>query len=436
MKKITLDHITKVEGHAEVNISIRDGEVKKCQVVSVEGARYFESIIKGRKYDEITLITSRICGICSCGHTIASITAIEDALQIKPTIQTELLRELITIGERIRSHASHLYFFVLPDFLGFGSAIEMAKKYPEEVRNCLEMIRIGNELIQTIGGRDMHPFMGVVGGFTSIAEPEKFTKILSELKNIIPLAEKTLKLFSSLEIPEYEKKDTVFISLENHKTFPLHTGKIVSNTGLEFDPKDYKKFIAEYFEKDSTANFAMIAGKEFMTGALARCNNSLDKLSKNSQKFIKKLKGKHNFPSANLFLNSFAQAIEILHWTERAIEILDNNSFQAEEIAELDVCRIKGQKTQGISAIEVPRGILFHDYKFNEEGILEEANIITPTVQNLAEMELSVRCYLNDILKKDPEKDKDELVLEIEKMVRAFDPCFSCSTHFLKVNWE
>jgi sulfhydrogenase subunit alpha len=431
-KNITLNHITKVEGHAEVHLKIKDGQIEKCHVHSIEGARYFEGIIKGRKYDEVTLITSRICGICSCGHTIASIQAIENALKITPSHQSELLRELITIGERIRSHTSHIYFFSLPDYLGYGNAIDMAKQYHQEVRDCLEIIRVGNELITLIGGRDMHPFSAVVGGFTKIAEPEKFEAILKELKNILPLAEKTIDLFAALEIPEYEKKDTVFVSLQDHETFPLHNGSLISNTGLNFGKDEYQNFIEENFHEGSTAKFASIEGREFMTGALARINNSKDRLSPSVQQQIKK----HNIklPSSNLFLNNLAQALEILHWLERAIEILENNTFKNEPLVKPHFQ--SGQKTRGIGAIEVPRGILFHDYTFNEKGVLEKANIITPTVQNLADMEINVRTYLNQILKKNPQKKKEALILEIEKMIRAFDPCFSCSTHFLKVKWE
>lgn len=431
-KKITLNHITKVEGHAEVNIQIKDGVIKKCEVHSVEGARYFEDLIRGRKYDEISMITSRICGICSCGHTIASLVAVEGALGIESTIQTNLLRELITIGERIRSHASHIYFFSLPDYLGFGNAIDMAKEYKQEVADCLEIIRIGNELVKMVGGRDMHPFCSVVGGFTKVPSNDAAKDLAKELQKALPLMEKCIALFAKLDIPKYERKDSVFLSLENHKTFPLHTGHVISNTGLSFAPENYKEFINEYFQSGSSAKFASVEGKEVMTGALARINNAGDRLSTRTKKALKKSKLK--FPSSNLFLNNQAQALEILHWTERAIEILKNNEFQHEAIIQPEFNY--EERSTGVAAIEVPRGILFHDYTFNDQGILEEANIITPTVQNLADMELGVRTYLNAILKKEPNKKKEELALEIEKMVRAFDPCFSCSTHFLKINWE
>ncbi len=324
-KKITLNHITKVEGHAEVDISIKDGKVVHAHVHSVEGARYFEGLIRGRKYDEVTLITSRICGICSCGHTIASIVAVEDAFGIKASTQTELLRELITIGERIRSHASHLYFFVLPDFLGYSSAIDMAKKYNQEIKDCLEIVRVGNELVKIIGGRDMHPFVTVPGGFTRVLPDEDFKNISKELKSSLPLIKKTIQLFASLNVPKYSRDDTVFISLDDHETFPLHNGEIISNTGMRFKKDDYRKFISEHFHKGSSAKFATIKGKEYTTGALARINNSYEKLSSSTKAIIKKLK--LNFPSTNLFDNNLAQALEMLHWTQRAIQIIDNNTF-------------------------------------------------------------------------------------------------------------
>lgn len=429
-RKITLNHITKIEGHAEVDISIKDGKIEHCHVHSVEGARYFEGLLKGRSYDEVTMITSRICGICSCGHTIASIKAVENALDITPTIQTELLRELITIGERIRSHASHIYFFSLPDYVGYSSAIDMAKEYNAEIKDCLEIIRVGNELVKLVGGRDMHPFTSVVGGFTRIPEQKLFDEVRKELVEIIPLLKKTIKLFASLKVPQYEKKDTVFICLDDHKSFPLHNGEIISNKGFRFMPNEYEKFIDEHFHSGSTAKFASIQGKEYMTGALARINNLYDRLNKDTKSIIKELNLK--FPSTNLLDNNLAQAIEMLHWTERAIDILKNNKFKSEEKI---LPKLNKPNSRGIGAIEVPRGILFHDYTFNHEGIVIKANIMTPTVQNLADMESNVKAYLNQVLEKTPNKKKEELQLEIEKMVRAFDPCFSCSTHFLKVNW-
>jgi sulfhydrogenase subunit alpha len=267
-RKITLNHITKVEGHAEVDVSIKDGKVEHAHVHSIEGARYFEGLIRGRKFDEITMITSRICGICSCGHTIASIKAIENAFGIKATTQTDLLRELITIGERIRSHTSHIYFFSLPDYLGYSSAIDMAKKYNQEIKDCLEIVRVGNELVKLIGGRDMHPFVPVPGGFTNVHPQEKFDELLKNLKDVLPLTKKTIELFASLKVPDYNRDDTVFISLDNHKTFPLHTGEIISNTGLKFKPENYKDFLNEYFHNNSTAKFASIQGKDLQLGHL------------------------------------------------------------------------------------------------------------------------------------------------------------------------
>ncbi len=237
----------------------------------------------------------------------------------------------------------------------------MAKSHSQEVRDCLEMIRVGNKLIELIGGRDMHPFCAVVGGFTQIPTKAEFQEVLEELKNIIPIAENTIKLFASLDVPQYEKPETVFASLGNHDTFPLHNGEIVTNTGLKFKKEDYKNFIEEYFEPGSTAKFATVKGKEFMTGALARCYNAFDKLSPRVQEYAKQVP---NFPNANLFLNNFAQALETLHWLERSIEIIDNNQFKPEPIIKPN---LTDKPTHGIGAIEVPRGILFHDYHFNEK---------------------------------------------------------------------
>ena len=426
MTNITLNHITKIEGHASLDLKIERGKVKVCKLGSTEGARFFEGIIVGKSYDEAYEICSRICGICSCGHTVCGLRALENALGVKVTKQTELLRELITIGERIRSHLSHLYFFVLPDYMGFESALVMIPKYKKEVTTAIRIIHLGNDLVSAIGGRDMHPFASVPGGFSQIPSNEKLKdiakKLKAERKNIIEI----IKFFSKLKYPKFEGTDS-FLALKEKGEFSLHDGKLVSNYELKVKPEDYKKYLEEYIVLHSSAKFAVVEGREYMTGALARINLNFKNLNKDVKKLIKE--SGISFPSKNPFHNNFAQALEVLHWVDKAIKIIEKNNFKDEKPV-----TVKPHAGHGIAAIEVPRGILFHDYVLDDEGKVTKANIITPTVQNLANLNIEIENYVNQLLKK-KKISKADLILEIEKLIRAYDPCFSCSTHFLKVNW-
>ncbi len=430
MKSITLNHITKVEGHGSLEVEIDNGKVIKCNLKSVEGARFFEGLVVGRYYNEVPEITSRICGICSCAHTIASIRAIENALNIKVTQQTKILREILTIGERIRSHATHLYFLALPDYLNYESAIAMTKDHKKEVERALRLIKLGNDLVSNIGAREMHPTTTIIGGITHYPDELIKTNLKQRCKDAIKDCFETIELFTKLPYPKYERK-CEHISLKQLDSFPLIEGTIVSTNELNIDAKYYKSYFKEYIEDYSTAKFAVREGKSYMTGALSRVNNNYKLLSNETLKQIKK--HKLTFPDFNPFHNNICQALELLHWTERAIQILDSEFKHEEPIkAELNKTE-EGKKYSGISAVEAPRGILFHEYELDENGKVLKCNIITPTVQNLRNMENDIKDYLNILLQQN--KTPEEIVLEIEKLIRAYDPCFSCSTHFLKVKW-
>jgi sulfhydrogenase subunit alpha len=266
-ENINLNHITKIEGHADLNVEIKKGKIVKCELGAVEGARFFEGIVVGRKYDEIKEITSRICGICSVSHSMTSLMTIENAFGIEVTDQTKLLRELMSIGERIRSHATHLYFLVLPDYLGYESAIEMAKKYQKEVGMALDLMKIGNEIVEATGGRQMHPVSSVVGGFTEVPTKEQCDYLLHNLKKNKKPAMETLKLFLSLKYPKLERDDE-YLSLKPSDHQPTLDGTIVSNKGFETTEDKYYDFLKERIEPYSNAKFAVKEGKSYVLGAL------------------------------------------------------------------------------------------------------------------------------------------------------------------------
>ncbi|PIN70813.1 Ni/Fe hydrogenase subunit alpha, partial [Candidatus Woesearchaeota archaeon CG11_big_fil_rev_8_21_14_0_20_57_5] len=199
MANITLNHITKIEGHAKLNLGIDKGKVTVCELSATEGSRYFEGLVKGRQYFEATEMTSRICGICSCGHVIASISAIERAIGFSPSLGTMQLRRLLTLGERIRSHATHLYFLALPDYLGYESALAMAGEFKKELKIALGMMKVGNHVVSAIGGRDLHPVSAQVGGWLKWPSKEQLQELAAELQGVMRSAQATVKLFASLK---------------------------------------------------------------------------------------------------------------------------------------------------------------------------------------------------------------------------------------------
>lgn len=424
-RKIELNNITKVEGHAKLFLKIdEDNNVQRCELESIEGSRYFEGMLLGRDFYEASEISSRICGICSCAHVMAAIEAMEKALDVKVSDQTALLRRLFTMGERIRSHITHIYFLTLPDYFGVESGLELAKTNKEVVLRALRLMKLGNDMIEVFAGRDLHPISATVGGFLHFPSEEELKNILNRLKETLPDAIETAKLMSTLPYPEV-KGDCDYMSLVKEGRYATMEGELVCSSGDVFKEEQFFDFISEYHEDRSTSNFVVKDGKSYMVGALARLNNSFGSLSENAKKSLDA--SPFTFPSTSPFLIPFAQSIEVIHFMEEAVSILEGLRLKKEAPP-----KVKPRAGRGVGVIEVPRGILVHDYELDERGKIIKANIVTPTAQNLRLMEERIRDFVPTIL----HLEDKELILEIEKLIRAFDPCFSCSTHFLDITVE
>ncbi|MFH1642469.1 MAG: nickel-dependent hydrogenase large subunit [Nanoarchaeota archaeon] len=423
MGEITLNHITKIEGHARLDLKIEKGQVKECKLGSVEGSRYFEGLLKGRKYNEVQELTTRICGICSSAHNVAAIMAMENTLKVKPSKQTIALRQLQTIGERIRSHAAHLYFLALPDYLGYKSALEMAPRFKTEVARALRLMKLGNEMVTVISGRVILPTSPTIGGFLNLPKQDELDKFRDRLSKAHEDIIETNNLISSLKLPDFNRS-TQYLSIYKDDEFGTSQGKIKIDEHI-FEQSDLHKFIEEYHELFSTCNFVVKEGRSYAVGARARINNSKDSLSSETKSYMKELKIK--FPSDNPFHNNMAQALELIHYREECIKLLDKLKVEQEEIAAVET-----KDGHGIAANEAPRGTLWHEYKV-QNRIVTYANIITPTAQFLRNLNEDITSYVQTLL--DKKAGKEEIVLEIEKLIRSYDPCFSCASHFLKINW-
>jgi len=417
--KLELNHICKVEGHASLKINIEKGKVKECLLEAEEGARFFEAIVLNKDVSDVQEIVSRICGICSSSHSVCSLMALEKACGIIIHKKKRIERDLLLIGERIRSHATHLYFLTLPDFLGV-SALNLTKKYNERVKDALSLIKFGNFIVEVFGGREIHPFQE-----TSYQE-KQIKKIKEEIDKIIKIAERTLALFLSLKYPVFER-NTEWLCLKEKNGYALSSGVIASST-QKINTDDYSKHLKENIKEYATSKFVLFDNIPYQTGAMIRVNSNYQQIDEG----IKKIIEEHNIkiPMRNPFYNNVAQAIEILYYSKNIKEMIDELKGLKEEKEE----KMEFKEGRAVAAVEAPRGTLFHEYEI-KEGKIKYCNIITPTAQNLNQMELDIKEYINQLIKRKKIK-KEAIIIEIEKLIRAYDPCFSCSTHFLKVDWK
>lgn len=416
MEEIELNHICKIEGHASLKLIIEKGKVKECNLEALEGARFFEALVLGKKVEDVQEIISRICGICSCSHSVACIEALENAAKIKPSEKEKAIREIILNGERIRSHATHLYFLVLPDYMKASSLL--ATNDTEKINDAIEIIKAGNKIVEGLAGREMHPFVKLRND-----KKRDYEDLKRELKKAKPLVIKTLKLFAGIRYPEFER-ETNFLAMRG-SDYEAMAGNVFSNLG-KINTSDYSKHIKEGIKQYATSKFVLYDDKPYLVGASSRVVVNADRLDEETKGIIKELGIK--FPSKNPFHNNIAQAVELLYLFNRTLKLLDSLDDYKDEDKE-----IKIKPGRGVSALEAPRGTLFHEYEINEEGKISYCNIITPTAQNLNQMEIDIKNYVNTLIEN--KMHKDNITLEIEKLIRAYDPCFSCSTHFLEVEW-
>jgi len=422
---IEVESVSRVEGHGDLVVDVKNGKIEKLQFRIPESPRFFEAMLIGRNYDEPSHITSRICGICSVAHTCASIKATEKALGIKPSDQTIKLRKLIYHHENIQSNALHVYFLAAPDFFGVGSVIPLVEINPEVVNIALRVKKMANDMVRIVGGRAVHPIRTVVGGFTMLPTMEEMELMRNMLKSIYPDLEKSLKVLKTVKIPDFER-ETEYISISNPEEYALYEGNIKSTDGWEIDDQDYLTKINEKVVEHSTGKHCWSSRDSYMVGALARFNNNYDKLTDNAKRYADELGLKA--PCYNPFMNNIAQFVEIIHCVDDSIrlidELMETGLDEDKAMASIDI-----RAGRGVGVVEAPRGLLIHDYTYDRRGKITKANLIIPTNQNYANIEKDMGELVPTVIN----KSEDEIRLACEMLIRAYDPCISCSTHFLNV---
>ena len=420
-KVIQIHHVTRVEGHGNADIQIKDGKVEKCQWQVVEAPRFFEAALRGRKWNEVAHITSRICGICSIGHTLCSLKATEAAMGVTVSDQTVKLRKLLINGETLQSHILHLGYLVLPDLVRQPSVIPLASTHKEQVLLVVRLHRLANEMSDLIGGRTIHPQRPVVGGFAkwpSVAELEDLGKKLESASSDVM----TLVDFVKSLAPNFPtfSRETEYIGLTHPTEYAFYEGDIGSTDGGTWPVDQYKGIVNEYLVPQSTAKFARHKRDTYMVGALARLNLNYDKLLPGAKKLADSVGLKPI--NCNPFMNNVAQLVEIAHCFEDSIQLI-KNLVQKWDKEEKPVISVKAGF--GAGAVEVPRGILFHEYGYNKDGEIVWANCVIPTNQNHANIQKDMEAFVEEI----KDRSQEEIELMVEMLVRAYDPCVSCSTH-------
>ena len=417
--------ISRVEGHGDLVLDVKNKKIEKLMFRIPETPRFFEAMLVGRKYDETSHITSRICGICSVAHTCASIKATEKALDIIPSEQTIKLRKLIFHHECVQSNALHVYFLAAPDFFGVGSIFPLVKTHPEVVNIALRIKKMANDMVRIIGGRAVHPIRTVVGGFTKLPTTEEMKMMRGMLKASYSDLEASKEVFKTLELPDFER-ETEYLSISNPAEYALYDGNIKSTDGWEIDDQDYYTKINEKVVQHSTGKHCWSSRDSYLVGALARFNNNYQQLSDNAKRYAEELNLKA--PCYNPFMNNIAQFVEIIHSVDDSIRLIDE-MIDIGLDKDKAMADIKIRAGRGIGVVEAPRGLLIHDYTYDEEGRITKANLIIPTGMNYANIEKDMEAMVPGII----DKSEEEIKLACEMLIRAYDPCISCATHFLNL---
>lgn len=423
---VNVHYVTRVEGHGNIVVDVKNGEVKECRFEVVEAPRFFEAFVRGRPYHDINHIVSRICGICSVGHSTTSVRATEKALGVELTEQAWLLRKLNFHGEILDSHVLHTYYLVAPDFLGVHSVIPLVETHREVVERALRLKKLAGDLCAMISGRHTHPCALVVGGFTHTPTERELREMRERLVAARADMDATVDLFVSLPWPQFER-ETEYVSLRRDDEYAFIDGVVVTSDGFTYPVEDYKKVTNEYLVPFSTAKWTKHNRESYMVGALARFNNNYEQLHPKAKEAAAKFGMKPIV--TNPFLNTAAQVVEMVHSLEDSIRIIDE--LLTRGVREEKPAPVTVRAGEGVGSCEVPRGILFHHYVYDEKGICVEANCIIPTNQNLANLNADIRALVPQIL----DRPQEEVRLLLEMLVRAYDPCISCSTHFLTVEF-
>jgi sulfhydrogenase subunit alpha len=424
-KTIKVKYLARVEGEGGLHISIKDGRVTGVQLKIFEPPRFFEAFLRGRQFREAPDITSRICGICPVAYQMSAMHAMEAALGVKVTGPLRALRRLLYCGEWIESHALHVFMLHAPDFLGYADAIEMARDHGEMVKLGLQMKKLGNDLVTFLGGREIHPINERVGGFYKAPRKAELRPWGERLQGAVDAAQRTVRWVAAFSFPDFEQ-DYEFVALRHEAEYPFNEGRLVSSRGLNIPVADYEShFIEEQVPYSHALHSRRQDGGPYLVGPLARYNLNHDRLTPLAREAARE--AGLGETCRNPFKSIIVRAVETLFALEEARSIVE-----AYEEPEQPAVEVKPRAGVGCACTEAPRGFLYHRYRLDEAGVILEAKIVPPTSQNQKMMEQDLFHYVSRHL----DLPQEKLTWQCEQLVRNYDPCISCATHFLRLEME
>ena len=421
-RRIKVDVLARVEGEGALDVTLAGDEVQDVHLRIFEPPRFFETMLIGRHYTEVPDIVARICGICPVAYQMSAVHALESLFEVDVGNEIRALRRLLYCGEWVESHALHVYMLHAPDFLGVDSALDLADSHGDILRRGLRLKKVGDTILQVLGGRAVHPVSVCVGGFSRVPGSSELRSMLDDLKWARDAALDTVRWVAGFDFPDLVQ-DYTFVALQSNSEYPMNEGEVAASDGLKVPASLFEEHYEEHQEPHSTALHSHLHGKPYLVGPQARLHLNHQRLYPIARQAMTDVG--LNPSVTNPHQSIIVRSLEILQAIDEAIEII--NGYEAPAAPAEHVLVKEGT---GMAATEAPRGLLYHRYRVNAEGLIEEAKIVPPTAQSQARIEEDMRNLLPTLL----DRDDDEIALECERVIRCYDPCISCSTHFLKLN--
>jgi sulfhydrogenase subunit alpha len=425
-RKITVNALTRVEGEGALHVSVSGDRIESVKLAIYEPPRFFESFLRGRAIEEVPDITARICGICPVAYQMTSVHAIENALDVEISSGVRTLRRLLYCAEWIESHVLHIVMLNAPDFFDCHSGIELAEKFPDRINDGLRIKKIGNRLLEVLGGRAIHPVNVRIGGFYRLPSRVELTELLSDLRWAFDAAINLSRWVATFDFPEFNI-DCELVALQNDLEYPMNEGVIASTIHSPISVEEYEQYFGERHASHSTALQSKRRDSDtpYFLGPLARLELNQEQLFPAARKLAAEICPP--LPLRNRFHSIIARSIEVVHALEEAVEIVESYQPPGEPFRPY-----QHRESEGCAATEAPRGMIYHHYRINDDGTLASSKIVPPTSQNQLQIESDLRNYLPRLL----DQPDDIVAAECEKLIRNYDPCISCSTHFLTLKME
>ena len=421
--KINVPVLARVEGEGALDLTIEKKQITELKLRIFEPPRYFEKFLEGRNYYDVPDTVARICGICPVAYQMSATHAIESVFGVTITPWIRAMRRLFYCGEWLQSHSLHIHLLAAPDFLGFNSVIEMSSQYSDEVRRGLKLQALGNDLVALFGARSVHPVGVKIGGFSKAPTQENVNALLQRITEAKQDAVDLIQWLDTLDLPE-DNQDFVSVAMHHENEYPFNEGRLISDHGLDISIDEFDNHFKEKHIDHSTALHCLLDGKPYLVGPLARINLNAAQLPDEVKSLMQGLNAQ--FPSKNMFHSIIARALEIYYCLIEAEKLLSHY-----ETTDSACMKVEPKAGTGFGCSEAPRGLLWHRYDMDDKGCVTKAVIVPPTSQNQPRIEQDLK---DSLINYGLDNAKAQLQLHAEKVIRNYDPCISCATHFLNLN--